>query len=83
MPEIYATATDLAMGGTVRILGPFASHHAARAAVVEFVGQTLIWKRVNTGAYVVEREPIIWVVQPREESRSPNDEKWASPFPST
>ena len=63
MPEIYATAKHLSTGEVIRTLGPFETHHAARSAVVEAVGQVLLWERQSTGAFVAQKDPTLWVVE--------------------
>ena len=65
--QIYATATHLSTGEVVRTLGPFDTLHAARAAVVEAVGQVLLWERQDPGVFVAEKYPVLW----RVEERSP------------
>ena len=65
MPQIYATATHISSGEVTRTLGPFESLHAARSAVVEVVGQVLLWERQSTGAFVAEKYPVLWVVEAR------------------
>ena len=67
VPEIYATAKHLSTGEVIRTLGPFETHHAARSAVVEAVGQVLLWERQSTGAFVAEKYPTLWVVGVRSE----------------
>lgn len=71
MPQIYATATHLPTGEVTRTLGPFESLHAARSAVVEVVGQVLLWERQSTGAFVAEKYPTLWVVEAREAGTYP------------
>ena len=68
MPQIYATATHIPSGEVTRTLGPFESLHAARSAVVEVVGQVLLWERQSTGAFVAEKYPTLWVVEARPEA---------------
>jgi hypothetical protein len=71
MSRIYATATHVPSGEVTRTLGPFETLRAARAAVVESVGQVLVWERQSTGAFVAEKYPILWVVEARPESGPP------------
>lgn len=61
--QIYATATHLSTGEVVRTLGPFETLHAARAAVVEAVGQVLLWERQRPGTFVAEKYPLLWKVE--------------------
>lgn len=65
MSQIYATATHIPSGEVTRTLGPFETRHAARVAVGETVAQLLTWERLNTGAYIAEKYPTLWVVEVR------------------
>ena len=65
MSQIYATATHLSTGEVVRTLGPFDTLHAARAAVVEAIGQVLLWKRQDSALFVAEKYPLLWRVEER------------------
>lgn len=68
--QIYATATHLSTGEVVRTLGPFDTLHAARAAVIETVGQVLLWERQDPGVLVTEKYPLLWRVEERSTAQA-------------
>ncbi|KQR07202.1 hypothetical protein [Deinococcus sp. Leaf326] len=69
MLQAYAIATHLSTGEVTRTLGPFKTLHAARAAVVEVVGQVLIWERQGPGQFVAEKYPLLWRVEERSNTQ--------------
>lgn len=68
---ISITTTHIPSGEVTRTLVPFETLHAARATVVESVGQVLIWERQSTGAFVAEKYSLLWLVEARPDLGPP------------
>ena len=61
-------AIHIPRGEVTRTLGPFEHLHTARSAVIDVVGQVLLWDQTGTGGFVAEKYSPLWVVEVRSPS---------------